>query len=214
VSKVGHLLCFFGNVTVERLFFKGENDMKLSSLSSLGLAALLLAGTATAASALDFNFSFSSDCGADGCSSPANTPGTVTGEITGLKDNATSAATHVWIDSAPFALGLTTPFEVFAGADTNSFTVLGGQITDALYVSGGPITPSLDLNAATWNTLASPEGPPFLIVGNTDGLAGVTFTPELAPVPETSTWAMLLVGFAGLAFAGYRAKAKTSLLAA
>jgi hypothetical protein len=40
-------------------------------------------------------------------------------------------------------------------------------------------------------------------------LAGVTFTPELVPVPETSTWAMLLVGFAG-----YRAKAKTSLSAA
>ena len=56
---------FFGNVTVERLFLQGDN-MKLSALSSLGLAALLLAGTATAASALDFNFSFSTDCALTG----------------------------------------------------------------------------------------------------------------------------------------------------
>jgi hypothetical protein len=35
------------------------------------------------------------------------------------------------------------------------------------------------------------------------GLVGLTL-----PVPESSTWAMMLIGFAGLGFAGYR-KAKT-----
>jgi hypothetical protein len=32
-------------------------------------------------------------------------------------------------------------------------------------------------------------------------------------VPEPSTWAMLLIGFAGLGFAGYRGARKTSLAA-
>jgi len=35
-----------------------------------------------------------------------------------------------------------------------------------------------------------------------------------SPVPEPSTWAMMLLGFAGLGFAGYRASRKTAALAA
>ena len=127
---------------------------------------------------------------------------------------ATSAATHVWVDSIvtppDFSSGLTTPFETFTSSDYNSFTVSDGQITDALYVAGTFNNFSLNLNAANWNALEILLDIPFPRIGNTDGLAGVTFTPELAPVPETSTWAMLFVGFAGLAFAGYRAKAKLS----
>ena len=33
---------------------------------------------------------------------------------------------------------------------------------------------------------------------------GFTYDIKLAPAPEPSTWAMMLAGFAGLAFAGYR----------
>jgi PEP-CTERM motif len=32
--------------------------------------------------------------------------------------------------------------------------------------------------------------------------------------PEPSTWAMLMLGFAGLGFAGYRAKARNAAFAA
>jgi hypothetical protein len=36
-----------------------------------------------------------------------------------------------------------------------------------------------------------------------------TYTPRtLAAIPETPTWAEMLVGFASLGFAGYRAKRK------
>jgi hypothetical protein len=33
------------------------------------------------------------------------------------------------------------------------------------------------------------------------------------PVPEPSTWAMMLLGFAGLGFAGYRASRRTAAVA-
>jgi hypothetical protein len=36
---------------------------------------------------------------------------------------------------------------------------------------------------------------------------------HIASVPEPSTWAMMLVGFAGLGFAGYRASRRTAALA-
>jgi hypothetical protein len=43
-----------------------------------------------------------------------------------------------------------------------------------------------------------------------DGVQGVeAFEFDPAAIPETSTWAMMTLGFAGLGFAGYR-KAKTS----
>ena len=42
------------------------------------------------------------------------------------------------------------------------------------------------------------------------GLADITFR----PIPEPSTWAMMLLGFAGLGFAGYRASRKSAALAA
>jgi hypothetical protein len=34
------------------------------------------------------------------------------------------------------------------------------------------------------------------------------------PVPEPSTWAMMLIGFAGLGYAGYRTSRKSAALAA
>jgi hypothetical protein len=39
-------------------------------------------------------------------------------------------------------------------------------------------------------------------------------TAVLAPVPEPSTWAMLLIGFAGIGFMAYRRKSKQALMAA
>jgi hypothetical protein len=53
--------------------------------------------------ALTIDFSFSNTLG--------NVPGIVTGEIEGLADNGFSSATDIVIDSAPSALGLTTPFD-------------------------------------------------------------------------------------------------------
>ena len=53
---------------------------------------------------------------------------------------------------------------------------------------------------------ASQDDNIFLIVLNTSGIGDV--------VPEPSTWAMMLIGFAGLGYAGHRARKTTRALAA
>jgi len=37
---------------------------------------------------------------------------------------------------------------------------------------------------------------------------------QVAPVPEPSTWAMMILGFAGVGFMAYRRKSKPALMAA
>ena len=68
--------------------------------------------------------------------------------------------------------------------------VLGGASTarDPLQVFIDPLTPNTDYVAAS----------------------GFVY-PTSAAVPEPSTWAMMLVGFAGLGFAGWRARAHLAL---
>ena len=47
-----------------------------------------------------------------------------------------------------------------------------------------------------------------------DGEPGwVLYSPALRAVPETSTWAMMLIGFAGLGLAGYRTLRKAAPIA-
>ena len=109
---------------------------------------------------LIFDFSFTNDLG--------TAPGTVTGEIVGLSDNATSAATALYIDSfptspfyvfgtGPFTLQLPgdTPFNVLSPLDQildNSFTVSNGEIINAnfsarIFASQGFLSNTLGLNS-------------------------------------------------------------------
>jgi hypothetical protein len=53
----------------------------------------------------------------------------------------------------------------------------------------------------------------FVADGNFTGtMTPITF--EVAAVPETSTWAMMLLGFAGVGYMAYRRKSKPALMAA
>jgi hypothetical protein len=182
-------------------------------LSTLALATILSAGTATAASAVNFDFSFSDD----GSLGPFDVPGTVTGEILGLTNNATSTATHVVIESVVNpegeSLGLATPLDTIGKVITNTFTIAGGQITAASYAaidtSSDGYELLLDFNGR--NSLYS--GGTNLITGNTGGVTGITFT-LAGPVPETPTWVMLVVGFVGLGIAGHSGMRKNVGVAA
>ena len=152
-------------------------------------AALVLGTTSAQAGLLDFDFWFSNLTG--------TVAGTVTGEIEGLTDNQTTSAAHVFIDSYPagLGLGLAAPFDTIGTAIANSFTVSGGHIVDATYFSPNAPFFVLGLNFGG-DALELGTGSTI----NGSGLAAITFT----SVPELSTWAMALLGFAGLGFASHR----------
>jgi hypothetical protein len=147
--------------------------------------------------------------------------GKVVGLIFGLTDNGNSQSpTSAQITSSSIGgVGVTLPYIV----GTGTFDVLAGQIVSVN--EGGP--PLFGVRFSTVNggsgfalefgNVLVPNT--FLdasmneLVQNTAGFSGVTYS-EVSSVPEPSTWAMMLLGFAGIGFAAYRRRGKAVLAAA
>jgi hypothetical protein len=134
-----------------------------------------------------------------------------------IPDQKTGGNGAVTGDEVEFDVTFTKPFTLPADhyffvpqvlLDTGDFLWLSGQrpITD-----GTPFPPgSTDLQSWTRDEFLDPD---WLRVGtdivgkNADGVAPTfneAFSLNGVLVPEPSTWAMMLLGFAGLGFAGYR----------
>ena len=103
------------------------------------------------------------------------------------------------IDFGPLSLTLTAqdavtyPPGLFDGP---IFSIVSGDHFNAITtwsVDGGPVSVSSTSTQVSINL----EGATF----NAGGGVEITFAPD---VPEPSTWAMLLIGFAAVGFAGYR----------
>ena len=77
------------------------------------------------------------------------------------------------------------------------------------YVSDTPLSDSATYEGATFASLGVTPGRYEWTWG---GGADQNFTIVVEAVPESSTWAMMLLGFAGLGLAGYRARAGSSPL--
>jgi hypothetical protein len=119
--------------------------------------------------------------------------------------------------------GATGPFSfgsgVFTSATTGAGDLVGVQALQGEpsgfifvpmgYASGAPLSDTATYAGQSFATLGLAPGVYRYNFGS--GLDADTFTVEVgAPVPEPSTWAMLLISFAGLGFVGYRAKGRLS----
>jgi PEP-CTERM motif len=112
------------------------------------------------------------------------------------------------------------------GSPVLSLTVNpGGTQTSATLSVGGTVTnnsPGNDSGAGEWTVvLANPLLFHTLAFestvngGSTGNLSDFAFVSmSVSAVPEPSTWAMMLLGFAGLGFMAYRRKSKPALMAA
>jgi hypothetical protein len=95
----------------------------------------------------------------------------------------------------------------------NSNPTLGGGLkADGSLNSTGdlliqPAFSKFEANSDGFNADSLGETGPIFV-------AGSSFQFSLAPVPEPSTWAMMTLGFVGLAFAGYRAQQASATAAA
>jgi hypothetical protein len=110
--------------------------------------------------------------------------------------------------------------EVIDGTDPPG-TMLFAQVPDSGPVTGLGLTNSLfetyDLSHALPLTSGTPEWvstPFFTSDGPLEFLSISALSFQATIVPESSTWAMLLLGFAGLGCVGYRLSGRSAVLAA
>lgn len=152
--------------------------------------------------------------------------------------NATGYTVGQFVND-PLGVNFSNPLAAAAGLDNTHFQILGtigllaGNNTFVLGHDDGAV-----LNIATFGNVLSDPGPtsfansPFNVFN--PGAAGnfaftldynETFGPPaellftvndvtVGAVPEPSTWAMMILGFAGVGFMAYRRKSKQALIAA
>jgi PEP-CTERM motif len=155
-------------------------------------AALFMAAPARA----NVVFDFSGVC-TDGCS------GAATGVLT-LADSYTFGSNITAADFISFDYSSSSFSFDIASADSPGF--VGGLNADGSFNSEGQLLIQPPAGIPLFS--AVPES--FLVTTTPPGIGvrdvGQTFTFTLVPgaVPEPSTWAMMLLGFAGLGYAGYR----------
>ena len=140
---------------------------------------------------------------------PAPSLGGVSFLGSGTIDASPTASTGVWaIDTITGVINgseITGP-NTFEGADNMLFTNGFAFVSTAgisFETAAGQLFNIFSFDGQT----APPTGNAYGEFASPGGFAGVgTFT--LTGVPEASTWALMLIGFAGLGTAGYRASQK------
>ena len=135
-------------------------------------------------------------------SDPSFQSGALTQTITGLKAGKAYEVSFDWAAAQQF--GFTGP--TFEGWDVSlgSSMQSTGTVNIPSHGFQGWMTQTFDFTATS-----SSETLSFLAIGGPNGsvppfalLDGVSLT----AVPESSTWAMMLLGFAGLSYAGFRSR--------
>lgn len=142
---------------------------------------------------------------------PANNSGTVNVALQSFPD-AVPAITFS-IGSYTFAVDDPTAAIQYSNGQFNGFFVydeFSFAGTDyVLQIQGGVI--SVNLAAEPWTSSFVNAA---IFTGN-NNLTGLTpYDPQVAAVPEPSTWAMMILGFAGIGFLAYRRRNQAATLAA
>ena len=101
-----------------------------------------------------------------------------------------------------------TTYSITYSGDDDVFLALGNQVIS----QDGGVHAIGQLNTVTFNTGALDDPLKIFFADRYNVQSELSFT--ISAVPEPSTWAMLLLGFAGVGFMAYRRKSKPALIAA
>jgi hypothetical protein len=197
---------------------ENNNNLKgwvMNKCGILSAAALTITAVAFAAPAHAVNFDF------------MLTEGnlTVTGEIFGLASSGTSSPTSVVVDTvtSSYVIGTNSPYtfpftlpSAFVDPGHDTFTVVGGEISVPNYFLDRPnMYPNMFPNGAGGGiVLELLSNASLFQLEENSGIVGTATFSAVAAVPEPSTWAMMLFGFAGVGFMAYRRKAKSAPMVA
>lgn len=144
-------------------------------------------------------------------------------------DGATTTITASWDQSSnptPITMNGTTQTDVSTDVPVWNYTAsypCQSCVTDVVWynpdagMGGGLSTGDYVINVVSDQAYSGGEFNPSFAVGvfpGTDYTTGGSATITIRAVPEASTWALMLLGFAGLGLAGYRASRKGAAVAA
>jgi hypothetical protein len=189
----------------------------MRTLAFITLTAGLLATVSAPASAAqiveNFNISVSGDADQLFLSTPFDLFHPSLGTLASVNESVSGSLT--WSPGASgqellLALGLTGATQFFFGSQSGDPQVINVSLNGA----GGFQDPAFVGTGTRQESLAAAQSPGIGTLSG-DSLTGqVTYNYTPAAVPEPSTWAMMLVGFAGLGYAlGRRKPARRSVKA-
>ncbi len=151
-----------------------------------------------------------------------NFAGTIFNSPTYIQPNLAGIVTGP-SNTLSFYNGLSGPKNFGSGGPTNASSTSGDMVGVALgsdlfvpagYVSDSPLSDTATYDNQTFASLGATPGV-YEWTWGTGANQNFTIDIGVTPaVPEPSTWAMMLIGFAGLGYAGYRTSRKSAALAA
>ena len=187
----------------------GDLDMTGAWLRSLLVAGVGLAASLAVqpAQAVTFLWSYSGGAFSGGGTLEATYDGGVTYTITsisGLANGATISGLTDY-DSPDQMIFYPNPPNVVVDTVGFSFGVGDGSTSYNIYEDGGNYTPGDYYACGTLYCIITGATDNSGIIAETDPFTSLdSLTLTLVPVPEPSTWAMMLIGFVGLGFVSYR----------
>ena len=151
------------------------------------------------------------------CCAVFGSPGSLANSFAGFgvgdSDNAGGSLAQSFVTSASGAYHVSFDLGSLGAAPGQSFTVkiidvLSSSVLGGSHLYFAPTNDNLDATfvnyAFDFTAIGAATRIVFTDTSPTSSIDGIVDNVSVAAVPEPSTWAMMLIGFAGLGFAGYK----------
>jgi hypothetical protein len=106
---------------------------------------------------------------------------------------------------------VSTPISTLEDISNNPNTAIYNDLGSGIYFGGGQVSDGESYSTISFTLNAA--GVAAINAAISNGASSFAIGGTVIELPEPSTWAMMLVGFAGLGYAGYRQRQKLGVAA-